>query len=52
VAGWHLFHVSRAEMHRQTGDSDGARDAYRAALALDPQSVERDHIERRLASLA
>lgn len=51
VEGWHRFHLTRAETRREQNDVAGARDAYVAALALDPPPVERQHIEQRLGSL-
>lgn len=51
VDGWHLFHVTRAEMWRESGDDEAAAAAYDRALVLDMAPVERDHVEWRRSSL-
>jgi len=48
---YHLFHAARADMLRRLGSVDAAADAYRRALALMANGVERAHLERRLAAL-
>jgi RNA polymerase sigma-70 factor, ECF subfamily len=48
---YHLFHAARADMLRRLGLADAAADAYRRALALMANSVERAYLERRLAGL-
>ena len=48
---YHLFHAARADMLRRLGSFEAAADAYRRALALMANSVERAHLERRLAAL-
>ena len=48
---YHLFHAARAEMLRRLGSVDGAADAYRRALPLMTNGVERAYLERRLAAL-
>ena len=48
--GYHLFHATRAELLRRTGDVAGAADAYRAALALATNATERAFLEARLAA--
>ena len=48
---YHLFHAARAEMLRRLGSVDGAADAYRRALPLMANGVERAYLERRLAAL-
>jgi RNA polymerase sigma-70 factor, ECF subfamily len=48
---YHLFHAARAEMLRRLGAFEAAADAYRRALALMANSVERAYLERRLAAL-
>jgi RNA polymerase sigma-70 factor (ECF subfamily) len=47
---YHLFHAARADMLRRLG-SAAAADAYRRALALMANGVERAYLERRLAAL-
>ena len=49
--GWHLLHVCRADLLRRLGRSAEARDAYRAALALDPPPAEREFLAGRLSEL-
>jgi RNA polymerase sigma-70 factor, ECF subfamily len=48
---YHLYHASRADMLRRLGSVDAAADAYRRALALMANGVERAYLERRLAAL-
>jgi RNA polymerase sigma-70 factor, ECF subfamily len=48
---YHLFHAARADMLRRLGSFEAAADAYRLALALMANSVERAYLERRLAAL-
>jgi RNA polymerase sigma-70 factor (ECF subfamily) len=48
---YHLFHAARADMLRQLGFFEAAADAYRRALALMANGVERAYLERRLAAL-
>jgi RNA polymerase sigma-70 factor (ECF subfamily) len=48
---YHLFHAARADMLRRLGWSEAAAEAYRRALALMANGVERAYLERRLAAL-
>jgi RNA polymerase sigma-70 factor (ECF subfamily) len=48
---YYLFHAARADMLRRLGSVDAATDAYRRALALMANGVERAYLERRLAAL-
>jgi len=48
---YHLFHAARADMLRRLGAAAAAADAYRRALALMANGVERAYLERRLAAL-
>lgn len=48
---YHLAHAARAELHRQLGQDEQARGAWRQALALTRQGPERRHIERCLREL-
>jgi RNA polymerase sigma-70 factor (ECF subfamily) len=48
---YHLFHAARADMLRRLGSFETAADAYRRALALMANGVERAYLERRLAAL-
>jgi len=48
---YHLFHAARADMLRRLGYFEAAADAYRRALALMENGVERAYLERRLAAL-
>ena len=43
--------VSRAELLHRAGDVDGARAAYRRAIALTDDTRERAALERRAATL-
>ena len=48
---YHLFHAARADMLRRLRAFEAAAEAYRRALALMANSVERAYLERRLAAL-
>ena len=48
---YHLFHAARADMLRRLGSFEAAADAYRRALALMANEVERVYLERRLAAV-
>jgi RNA polymerase sigma-70 factor (ECF subfamily) len=52
LAGYHLFHSARADLLRRLCRSDEAAAAYRRALALADEPVDRAFLERRLAELA
>ena len=49
--GYVPLHAARAELLRRAGDAGGAADAYRRAIALTSNDVERAELERRLAAL-
>ena len=46
------FHLARADMFRRTGQLEPAREAYRVALDLTQNQVERDFILGRMAALS
>ena len=46
---YHLFHAARADLLRRLGRSEEAAEAYRRALELCGNDVERRYLERRLA---
>jgi RNA polymerase sigma-70 factor (ECF subfamily) len=48
---YHLLHAARADLLRRLGRRAEAAGAYRRALALAPNPVERDFLERRLAEV-
>jgi RNA polymerase sigma-70 factor (ECF subfamily) len=48
---YHYLHATRAELLRRLGRVDEARDAYRRALALTHDEMERRLLERRLEEL-
>ncbi len=48
---YHLLHAARADMLRRLGSFEAAAEAYRRALALMANDVERAYLERRLAAL-
>ena len=48
---YHLLHAARADLLRRLGRRDEAAGAYRRALALAPNPVERDYLERRLGEV-
>jgi RNA polymerase sigma-70 factor (ECF subfamily) len=45
------LHAARAELQRRAGDRAGATEAYRAAIDLTANAVERAELERRLGEL-
>ncbi len=47
-----MFHAARADLLRRLGRASDAAAAYRRALALSQNAVERRYLERRLAALA
>jgi RNA polymerase sigma-70 factor, ECF subfamily len=49
--GYHLWHSARADLLRRMGRADAAAAAYRRALELAGNPVERDFLERRLREL-
>lgn len=51
LAGYHLAHAARADLHRRLGNRLAARDAYGRAFALARQEPERRFLARRLAEV-
>jgi RNA polymerase sigma-70 factor (ECF subfamily) len=51
LAGYHLFHATRADLLRRLGRTTEAAGAYDAALALAANAAERRFLEDRLRSL-
>jgi RNA polymerase sigma-70 factor (ECF subfamily) len=49
---YHLLHATRADLLRRLDRSEEAADAYRRALELATNPVEREFLERRLAQVA
>ena len=45
---YYLFHAARADLLRRAGDGGAAEAAYRRALRLARNAVERRYLERRL----
>jgi RNA polymerase sigma-70 factor (ECF subfamily) len=52
LAGYYLLPAVRADLERRAGRLDAAAEAYRRALALVGNAVERAYLERRLAEVA
>jgi RNA polymerase sigma-70 factor (ECF subfamily) len=50
--GYHAYHTARAYFHTQCGQPDQALDAYRLALPLVGNEVERKFIESRIAAIS
>ncbi len=48
---YHLYHAARADILRRLGRRQEAEEAYRRALALTANAVERRYLRRRLAEL-
>jgi RNA polymerase sigma-70 factor (ECF subfamily) len=51
LENYHLYHAARADLLRRLGSFSAAKDAYRRALALTDNQVEREFLDRRLAAL-
>jgi RNA polymerase sigma-70 factor (ECF subfamily) len=51
LAGYHLWHATRADLLRRLDRADEAIVSYRRAHALAQNAVERRYLERRLAQL-
>jgi RNA polymerase sigma-70 factor (ECF subfamily) len=51
LARYQPLHAAHAELLRRAGDPDGAAEAYRAAIELSANAVERAELERRLRDL-
>ena len=51
LAGYHLFHAAQADLLRRAGRPAEAAEAYRSALSLCGNAVERRYLERRLAEV-
>jgi RNA polymerase sigma-70 factor (ECF subfamily) len=51
IDDYHYLHATRGELLRRLGRTDEAREAYRRALALVHDDVERRLLERRLAEV-
>ena len=52
LAGYQPLHAAHAELLRRAGDPAGAALAYRRAIDLSANAVERRELERRLAALS
>jgi RNA polymerase sigma-70 factor, ECF subfamily len=51
LENFHLLHSTRADLLRRIGDSRGAANSYRRALALVKNDSERRYLERRLGEV-
>jgi RNA polymerase sigma-70 factor (ECF subfamily) len=51
LAEYHLYHAARADLLRRSGRNLQAEEAYRSALALTTNHVERTYLEKRLAEV-
>ena len=52
LAGYQPLHAAHAELLRRAGDPAGAAGAYRRAIELSANAVERRELERRLAAVS
>jgi RNA polymerase sigma-70 factor (ECF subfamily) len=52
LAGYYLFHAARADLLRRLGRNEEAALAYRSALALATNPVERNYLLQRLESVS
>ncbi len=50
--GYYLFHAARADILRRMGRFEEAGEAYRRALALSTNMIEREFLTRRLVGLS
>jgi RNA polymerase sigma-70 factor, ECF subfamily len=48
---YHLFHAARADLLRRTGRTDEAKSAYRRALELVTNPIERKYLQRRVSQV-
>jgi RNA polymerase sigma-70 factor (ECF subfamily) len=48
---YHLYHAARADLLRRLGRNEEAAEAYREALRLVSNDVERNYLARRLAEV-
>jgi|SRR5271157_604393 len=51
LQSYHLYHAARADILRRLGRSQESEEAYRRALGLTANAVERRYLRRRLAEL-
>jgi RNA polymerase sigma-70 factor (ECF subfamily) len=51
LAGYHLFHATRADLLRRLGRQEEATSAYQAALGLVENAAERRFLEQRRDSV-
>jgi len=49
--GYHLYHATRADLLRRLGRNHEAADAYRGALALATNEMERAYLQKRLGEV-
>jgi RNA polymerase sigma-70 factor (ECF subfamily) len=49
--GYHLYHAARADLLRRLGRNHEAADAYRGALALATNEMERAYLQKRLGEV-
>ena len=52
LSGYHLYHAARADFLRRDGEHDLAAEAYRIALDLCQNDVERRYLQRRLLEMS
>jgi RNA polymerase sigma-70 factor, ECF subfamily len=51
LADYHLYHATRADLLRRSGRNTESADAYRTAIALTTNEVERSYLEKRLGEV-
>jgi RNA polymerase sigma-70 factor (ECF subfamily) len=52
LRNYHLFHAARADLLQRVGRTDEADIAFRRAIELTSNAIERDHLERRRRNVA
>jgi RNA polymerase sigma-70 factor, ECF subfamily len=50
-SGYYLYHATRADFLRRLGRREEAAEAYRRAIELTENAVEREHLERQMNTL-
>jgi RNA polymerase sigma-70 factor (ECF subfamily) len=51
IDGYYLYHATRADFLRRLGPREEAAEAYRRAIELTENAVEREHLERKWTEL-
>jgi RNA polymerase sigma-70 factor (ECF subfamily) len=52
LEGYYLFHAARADLLRRLGKTGEAAEAYRIAIGLTTNAIEREHLILQLESIS